>query len=477
MSLTQFLAVLVARWKIAVAVFLLTVVTAVAVSLLLTKQYVASSSIVVDIGSPDPIAGSVFPAMMAANYMATQVEILESDRVALKVVRDMGLANNAEMRADWMSASEGQGSFEGWLAGMLQKRLEVKPSRESNVVSVSYKSPSAKFSTDVVNAFVNAYIATTLELRVDPAKQYSALFDQRAQQLRDKLEQAQTRLSSYQKEKGIVTSDERLDVENARLNELSTQLVLVQALSAESAGRQSLANGNGDSMQEVLSSPVLANLKADLAQKEGRLQELGSRLGENHPDVVQLKANIADARSRLASETRRVAGSVGVNNNVNQIREAQLRSALEQQRAKVIRLKEQRDEMALLQRDVDNADREFNAVSARSNQAALESQTNRTNVSVLTPAIEPSSPASPKLVLNTLLAAFVGILLALVVVLVVETMDRRVRSPEDLVRVLDLPVIGVLPAPTMLGRFGSNRPALMQKKVLARLPNQTPSKA
>lgn len=478
MSLTQFLAVLAARWKIAVAVFLLTVVTALGVSLSLTKQYVATSSIVVDIGSPDPIGGAVFPAMMAANYMATQVEILESERVSMRVVRELGLSNDAALRKEWTDATGGEGSFEGWVARMLQRRLEVKPSRESNVISVSYKSPDPKFSTALVNAFVNAYIATTLDLRVDPAKQYTALFDSRAQQLRERLEEAQAKLSAYQKEKGIVTSDEKLDVENARLNELSTQLVMLQALSAESAGRQSQAAGNGDKLAEVLSNPVLANLKADLAQKEARLQELSSRLGENHPDLQQLRANIAETRSRLDSETRRVASSVGVSNNINQIREAQIRAALEAQRAKVIRLREQRDDMSLLQRDVDNAEREYNAVSARSNQAALESQSNRTNISVLTPAVEPSSPTSPKVALNTILAGFIGILLGIVVVLVVETMDRRVRSPQDLVRVLDLPVIGVLPAPAALGgRFGGNRTALMQKKVLARLPNQSASKA
>ena len=82
----------------------------------------------------------------------------------------------------------------------------------------------------LANAFVQAYTDTTLELRVDPARQYSGFFDSRAKAYRDNFEKAQDRLAQFQKEKGLLVTDERLDIETARLAELSSQLVGLQAL-------------------------------------------------------------------------------------------------------------------------------------------------------------------------------------------------------------------------------------------------------
>src|SRR5690606_28265060 len=172
----------------------------------------------------------------------------------------------------------GNGDIEAWLASLLSSNLTVTPSRESSLINVSYTAPDPKFAATIANAFVQAYIDTSLDLRVDPAKRYSSFFDERAEQLRGALESAQSKLSAYQKEKGIIGNDERMDIETARLNELSSQLVALQALAAESSSRSAQARSAADRMQEVMRDPVVANLQADLARQEARLQELNSRL-------------------------------------------------------------------------------------------------------------------------------------------------------------------------------------------------------
>ncbi|MDP0919638.1 hypothetical protein Q6272_31830, partial [Klebsiella pneumoniae] len=82
--------------------------------------------------------------------------------------------------------------------------------------NVSYKGNDPRFAAAIANAFVAAYNETTLELKVDPARQYSSFFDLRAKEARDQLEQAQAKLSQFQAETGVIAVDERLDVENAR---------------------------------------------------------------------------------------------------------------------------------------------------------------------------------------------------------------------------------------------------------------------
>ena len=469
MTFSQFIAILRARKWAAFLVFALVVATAVGVSLLLPKKYTGTASIVID-AKPDPVSVMAYPQMALPSFMATQVDILQSDRVTLKVIRDLKLAESPQIREQWLTDGEGKGTIEQWLIELLQKQLDVKPSRESNVIQVSYKAPDPKFAAGLANAFAQAYIATTLQLRVDPAKQFTNFFDTQTKEAREALERAQSKVSAFQRANGIIATDERLDVENARLNELSSQLVQLQAISAESTSRQVQAQGaSGDRIQDVLNNPLIAGLKADLSRSEARLQELSSRLGDNHPQVVELKASIAELRRRVEAETGRVTGGVSVSNTINTARVGQVRAALEEQRAKVLRMKAVRDEGQVLIREVENAQRTFETLVARFNQTSLESQTTQSFASILSVALPPVEPSSPKLLLNSALAVFVGLLLAVGVALLLELTDRRVRAPEDVVTALGLPVLGLLPKPSSK-RFMGGRQALELKQRVIGLP-------
>jgi chain length determinant protein EpsF len=349
----------------------------------------------------------------------------------------------------------------------------VKPSRDSNVISVSFKDRDPVKSAHVANMFVQSYLEVSLELRVDPAKQYSSFFDNRAKELRANVERAQARLSAYQREKGVViASDGQLDVETARLNELSSQLVALQAVAAESSSRQFQAqSGAADRLQEVLNNPALSGLRADITRAEAKLQELNSRLGDNHPQVIEAKANIASLRARLDLETRRVTGSLGVSNSINRQREAEVRTALEVQRARVLRMRTAREEGAVLVRDLDAAQRAYEAVLARLSQTSLESQTTQGNAYVLTQATAPFAPSSPNLLRNAVLSIVIGTVLAIVAAILLEYIDRRVRTDDELSEVLGLPVLGVLPKPGGKGRFAGPRvPLVTASGLFRRLP-------
>jgi chain length determinant protein EpsF len=466
MSFLQFFTVLRARWKFALLVLLITVATTVGISLVVPKKFTASTSIVVDV-KPDPVAGIMSTGMQAAALIATQVDIINSDSVALRVVRALRMTDSAETRQRWLDATDGQGSFEYWLATGLKQGLTVKPSRESTLITIDFKGSDPRSAAAIANAFVQAYLDTSLDLRVAPAREYSAFFDTRSKEARESLEKSQAKLSQFQREKGILASDERMDVETARLNELSAQVAAMQALSADTMSRQAQVGRSGDSMQEVLQNGLVSSLKAETSRLEARLGELNSRLGDNHPQVVEAKANLAEVRRRIESETRRVTGSVGVANQISRQREAETRAAFEAQRVKLLRLKETRDDLAVLQRDVEAAQRAYDAVVGRLQQTSLESQTTRTNVGVLNKAIEPAEPSSPRLLLNTLLSIALGGVLAIGAVMLLEMIDRRIRRLDDVVELLDLPVIGIMPKPL---QGSSTRAQMIPRRVLARLP-------
>ncbi len=466
MSFGQFLSILRARKWAALLVFLLVVATTVLVSLLLPKTYTGTASVVID-AKPDPVTAMINPAAALPSFMATQVDIMTSDRVTLRVIRDLKLLDNPSLRQQWQDEAEGKGVIEQWLVDLLQKKLDVKPSRESNVISISYKSPDPRFAAGLANAFAQAYIATTLELRVDPAQQFKKFFDVQTKDARDAVERAQAKASAFQREKSIIASDERYDVESMRLNELSSQYTQLQAVSAESASRQGQAQGGqGDRLQEVLGSSLIGSMKADLTRNEARLQELNAKFGDSHPQVIEAKANIAEQRSKLDAETRRITSGVGVSNSINKSREGQVRASLEAQRAKVLQMKAVRDEGLVLQREAENAQRVYDNLVARLSQSSLEAQSTQSYANILSTAQPAAEPSSPKMLLNTGLAVFVGLLLAAGTVLLLELTDRRVRDNEDIVAALGLPVLGTLPKPGAKRFSAGKRVSLMQQRVL-----------
>jgi succinoglycan biosynthesis transport protein ExoP len=97
-----------------------------------------------------------------------------------------------------------------------------------------------------------------------------------------------------------------------------------------------------------------------------------------------------------------------------------------------------------LMREADNAQRSYDAAMGRMTQTKLESQTTQTNIAVINEAVEPIEPSSPKLMLNTLVALFIGALLATCFAVLRELSNRVVRSAVDVTDLVGVPVLGVL---------------------------------
>jgi polysaccharide biosynthesis transport protein len=441
MSLYQFFSILRARRWLAGLIFLATVGLAVAWIALRPTYYTARAPVLVDVRT-DPTGAAAVQGMIAPSFMATQIDIVRSDRVAQRVVEMLRLDKEPSELQRWRDSTGGRGSAQAWLARELQANLEVKPARESNIINISWKGSSPAESARVANAFAQAYLDTSLELKTDPARGYASWFEDQVKAARQNLAAAQARLSAFQERTGIVIADERVDHETARLNELSSQLTIIQAQNTESAGKRAAQR---DTVSEIMQSPLINGLRADIAKLEAKVQEGAAYLGSSHPQMQRMQAELGALRSRLASETSRITTSVDTSFQVGKSRERELLGALNAQRAKVIALNKHRGELSLLQRDVDSAQKAFETVSASASQSRLQSLTNQTNVMRLAPAVEPMEASGPRKAHVLLVAAAAGALLALAGALLAELLNRRVRSVDDLRMITQLPILGTLP--------------------------------
>ena len=467
MNLSHFLAVLRARWLAAVVVFGCVLAAAILYVVFATRVYTANASLLIDI-KPDPVSlmlGGVTPAQIN-----TQIEIIRSDRVAQRVVQNLKLADLADMRAQWASAKSGL-TIQEWLTDLVESGLDPRVATAgSNVINIGYRSADARFAATAANAYVQAYLETSIELRVDPAKQYSGFFTDQQKDARTALEAAQNKLSAFQREKGIIGTDDRFDLEMSRLTALTQELVSIQAARVDASTRQGQI-GNAGHLSEVLGNGTVNGLKNDLSAAELKLQELSSRYGDRHPQVQEARAAVAELKAKISRATNDVTGAIGVDARVSHAREAEIQAAVDAQRTKVLGLKETRDQGAVLQRDVDNAQHSYDLVYNRASQTNLESQNRQSNATVISQATTPSSPSSPK-ILPTLLMGLVAALgLGLGTALLLEQFDKRMRTTSDSIDFLGLPVIGIMPSPTMNRRL-KGQMAMIQDRVVSgrRLP-------
>ncbi|MGH8141255.1 MAG: chain length determinant protein EpsF [Steroidobacteraceae bacterium] len=456
MTFQQLVLAIRARWKTLLSILAITVTAALVVSLLMPKRYTARTSVVVNVSSPNPVTQAALPADLSSTYLATQLDIIQSPRVAQNVARTLHLQQSAQMQQQWLEQTGGRGDFNAWAGQVLEKHVEAIPGKNSNVITIQYSASDPKVAAQVANAFVAVYLDTNAQLVADPAKNFTQWFEARTQALRQKVVEAQQALTQFQREHGIVVGQTELgagadavnnptDIDTARLQELSQELATAQAARAESFARQGASNASGDNLPEVLQDPLITGLQTQIALQEAQLQQLGRQLGTAHPTYIAAAASLAALKRREAAAVRSVVKSLGMAERSSRTRVEQLQAQLNAQKARVLKLSGTRNQAAVLQADLDTAQRDYDAVTQRLAQTSLESQLQQTDVSVLTQAVAPLYPSSPRLVLNVAVAVLFGVLLGTGAVLWRELTDQRLRSPEQLVALAGVPVLGIIP--------------------------------
>ncbi len=376
MNIKLFLTIIRFHTRLILLTILITILTAAILTSTQKNRYKATTSLVLSFEDDNPFEAAGVPARLSSNFIATQLDIIRSRKVALKVIELLKMNEEQQAILNYKKMAGRNISITDWLSSPLMANLTVEPLRDSRVVNISYRAFNPNRSAKIANAFAQAYIETTLELNMEPARRNAEWFDNQLKVLRKRLDEANARLTTFQQEKGIVALDERLGTENGRLNDISKGLVKAQDTTYDVKSRQ---------------------------------------LGKNHPEY------------RRAIE-----------------RERSLSNSLKNQKKRILELKNQRDELDALAREVEAEQQSYEATLKNYYETRMKSQFNQTNISVLSPAIPPQKPSSPDIMLNMLSAIFLGVLLSLILAVVTEILNRRIRTAEDVMELLDSKVLATV---------------------------------
>lgn len=414
------------------------VIVVLALVLLTPRKYTASVGMLLDMAAQ---------SYMSGNYISNQVEIVKSDRVTERVIKLLGEARAAAARERMSERDKrDEHAFLHAYSEQLRSNLKVTIAPNNSLMVLDFSANDPQLAADGANAFARAYMDVVLDLRIEPERLSERWFDERLNKLRTSIQQAKRKLSDYQRNKEMLAPDKRYDQELSRLTALNARLAEIQEKRAEAGSRLQLASGGITA--ESANTPEIQALRGEISRASNRLTEMAQTTGENYPPRRQLQASIASLKSQLRQkldeEARKLPAARETTSKMIREQEAALSELIAEQQKKVLRLLPEHDEMAILMKDVETAESAYEAVANRMTQRTLESKTEHANVSLLTPAVFPSDVVQANFWKKILIAHPAGLLLGLLAALLLEFLDRRIRSIEDLGETDHLPLLGLL---------------------------------
>ena len=428
------------------------------VTLLTPKTYTTTAKLIA--GNPGA-AGSpaqaqtglpVLNALMLANTAQsaeTYAELFRETPVVQHVIDDLNLKTDVRT---------------------LAAAVKVKPVTNTNVIAVDVAWNNPETSARIANDFAAVFVARQTEL---VANQANGALDFLSKQLpfaENRLRIAERKLSEYQSSHNIadlgaqttstVNAAAGLDAKmNAIQLEKQQSDAQIASLSSQLAGMKPVIGGGG----AVSQNPVVAQLKGQLATTRVALKSAQQQYTAEHPSVVALKEQVRGLEQQIAAQPSTIVSQMNtVANPVYQQLSQQLAVAratsssddaqlgvLRRQRAaltpQLVALPGQSARQADLMRQKKLAEDVYNALQQKYNDATVSRTTALSDVTVTQPASAALATKTPHVMLNLIIAAIAGLLLALAAVFIADWFDGRITDERNVENDLGLPVLASVP--------------------------------
>jgi uncharacterized protein involved in exopolysaccharide biosynthesis len=431
MSLIQFLRILIARRWIILVSLITCVTVAMLVAAILPERYPARARVMLDIVKPDPVTGQMLNANASRGYIKTQIELIQDYRVAGDVVDKLGWAQNPQVVAQWQADTGGLGDIRRWGAQRIIDSTEAAIVEGSNILEITYTSPDPDNSKLIASLLREAYIDGSLRFRTDSAGRTADWYREQSDRAQKALAAAETAKSKFEQENGIVIAPGGVEAESAKLAGLQQALVSLQ--------------GGATMVQNApQSTQVVDQLKLQVTTLNDQIEQAGEQLGTQHPTYKALVARRNLVQKQLAQENVSARAASAAISGSSRQSISQLQAEYEVQKAKVLGMKDKLDQLAQLQRDIDQRRVAYEKAAARTADLKLESSISESGLVVLGDAIGTTTPSFPNWPQIFGLSVAFGLGLGVLIAILTELMARRVRGPEDLVFASKAPVLAVI---------------------------------
>ena len=456
------------RW-IVIAFFLIVLIATAVGTFTMRPIYRGTATIQINKENPQIVDFKEIFAVntMDMDYYQTQYKILESRTLARRVIQTLKLSEHPEFQPkpetpfqEWKSKlwaslpgffdspdkKASENGRETFLINRFLTKLKIEPIRNSRLVKVHFDSNFPQLSTQVSNSLAAAYIQQNLEARFVSTEQAKEWLTKQLEDLKAKVERADENLQEFGSKHDIISLEEKENVTMQRLTELNETLTKAEAeRMAKEALYKQTEDRNSDSFPSILENRLIQDLKQTYIHLEAQYMRLSETFKPEYPEMVRLKNQMETLQKRLNSEIDKMILSMKSDYEASLRREALLRQAFQQQKAKTLQMKEKGIQYNILKREADTNRELYKGLLLRMKEAGVSAGITASNIQIVDPAELPTGPYKPNKRLNLLLAAVVGLFLGVGLAFFFEYLDNTIKTPEDLEQWVRLPSFGMVP--------------------------------
>jgi succinoglycan biosynthesis transport protein ExoP len=431
------------------------------VVLMTTPIYTAEASLLIERWAPQVLdMREVLSEPLASNendFYKTQYEILKSRSLAAQVIQELQLETDptftgGEQDQGFGASREDPVAVRPELIDAYLGMLAVQPIQRTRLVKIAFNTPDPELSARLANAHVRAYIQHRLGLHTRANEDAQRFLEGKLGELKARVEASEAALNRYRRRRQIISLEDKENIVVERLADLNKRLTAAEAdrIGLESQVRL-IRKRDYDSLPDVINNALIRTLKEELARLRGEYAHLSTQFKPGYPRLDQLRAQVEETRRRLQQEVQKTVAGIESAYMAAEATEKQLGAKMAAQKAEALRLKDASVEYAILAREVDTNRQLHDSVLQRMKETGVAAELRASNAFVIDQATPPRYPSKPQKKKSLLLSALLGLTGGIGLALVVEYLDNRLKTPQEVERYLRLPNLGIVPDFLRLG--------------------------
>ena len=411
----------------------------------------------------DPQASAGIYAANSYNIL-TQVRILNSDTVRRRVLEKLERESipslpppGTGLAAVWNRLRSTLGLNPTEPTKALREALQsasgsaaAKAVQETRVIEIRCESPHPEVAAEFLNTLVNEFVDQSLESRAKASQRTSQWLANQLEEQKAKLEQAEAKLREFVAGSGVMglTQEEhKSTLAESKVQQLQQELAALQADRVARQSRFEMASSRGvEALPELLQGSSLPAQQSTLADLRRQRAELLATLTPAHYKVKKIQAQINEVESAIQKERGQILQRVRNEYESALQREKLLTGAYTGQAGAVLSQADKGMQYSMLRREVDSNRSLYNAMVQQVNQAGIAAAVPTNNIRVIDLAIPAFAPSYRSIYIAGGLGWTTGLLFGCVLAIVLQQLDRRLRAPNQLGSVLNLPELGVIPS-------------------------------
>jgi uncharacterized protein involved in exopolysaccharide biosynthesis len=376
----------------------------------------------------------------SAEFFQTQVQIIKSRPVALRVIDTLDLKSK---KPELALAGDPIEAFLG--------SVTVDPVRNTRLVQIQVEDPDPRLAAEIANALANAYVHQNLELKLSAARDALSWLTAQVSDLKTKVNESELALQRYREQAGLVQVEEKQSLGARKLAEFNSAYIEAKAKRLEMETRLGELRRAAQQPEVLESSPLVINnplvqrLKGQLVELEVQRSKLVKTYKDKHPEVIKVTSQIDEISQKIREEVSRLVLSMESEYNSFKARENAMLQAVNQYRDEAQGLAKKEIQYGILKREADSNQQLYDVLLKRLKETSLSQGLDTNNVRIIEEAVPARSPVRPRVALNMLLAAMLGLMVGVGLAFLIEYLDDSVRTPEELERAVGVPVFALIP--------------------------------